>query len=166
VCAVWSRRLQGVGRRAWRRVRTARVGGTTTRRRGRTVRVGRTRRHRRAEICECTIGVRQSEDIISLWIHVDDARVRERIRCVGSLLFLLSRFSRPSRWVPFLLYFHSDGSYRFSRPRLISSLLRTPLAPIFPFVHFAPSSSTWLASLTSTPSSLSSYPPHPSSRHS
>ncbi|KAJ7854034.1 hypothetical protein B0H14DRAFT_3449822 [Mycena olivaceomarginata] len=28
------------------------------------------------EICECTIGVRQSEGIISLWNRVDDARVR------------------------------------------------------------------------------------------
>jgi translation initiation factor 4E len=35
------------------------------------------------EICECTISVRQSEDIISLWTRVDDARVRED-RCVGS----------------------------------------------------------------------------------
>jgi translation initiation factor 4E len=28
------------------------------------------------EICECTISVRQSEDILSLWNRVDDARVR------------------------------------------------------------------------------------------
>ncbi|KAJ7830798.1 translation initiation factor eIF4e [Mycena olivaceomarginata] len=32
------------------------------------------------EICGCTISVRQSEDIISLWNRVDDVRVRERIR--------------------------------------------------------------------------------------
>jgi translation initiation factor 4E len=41
------------------------------------------------EIWECTISVRQSENIISLWNRVDGARVRERIRCVGSLLFFL-----------------------------------------------------------------------------
>ncbi|KAJ7846022.1 hinge domain of cleavage stimulation factor subunit 2-domain-containing protein [Mycena leptocephala] len=33
------------------------------------------------EICGCTVGVRQSEDIVSLWNRVDqDVRVRERIR--------------------------------------------------------------------------------------
>lgn len=35
------------------------------------------------EICGCTISVRQSEDIISLWNRLDgDVKVRERIRCV------------------------------------------------------------------------------------
>jgi translation initiation factor 4E len=35
------------------------------------------------EICGCTISVRQSEDIISLWNKVDgDIKVRERIRWV------------------------------------------------------------------------------------
>lgn len=33
------------------------------------------------EICGCTISVRQSEDIVSLWNRVDeDVKVRERIR--------------------------------------------------------------------------------------
>ncbi|KAH7913848.1 translation initiation factor eIF4e [Hygrophoropsis aurantiaca] len=32
------------------------------------------------EICGCTISVRQSEDIISLWNRVDDIKVREKIR--------------------------------------------------------------------------------------
>lgn len=35
------------------------------------------------EICGCTISVRQSEDIITVWNKVDgDARTKERIRCV------------------------------------------------------------------------------------
>lgn len=35
------------------------------------------------EICGCTISVRQSEDIVSLWNRVDrDVKVREKIRCV------------------------------------------------------------------------------------
>lgn len=35
------------------------------------------------EICGCTISVRQSEDIVSLWNRVDgDIKVREKIRCV------------------------------------------------------------------------------------
>ena len=35
------------------------------------------------EICGCTISVRQSEDIVTLWNRVDaDAKVREKIRCV------------------------------------------------------------------------------------
>lgn len=35
------------------------------------------------EICGCTISVRQSEDIVSLWNRVDgDAKTREKIRCV------------------------------------------------------------------------------------
>jgi len=38
------------------------------------------------EICGCTISVRQSEDIVTLWNKVDgDARVREQIRYVMSL---------------------------------------------------------------------------------
>jgi hypothetical protein len=41
-------------------------------------------------ICECTISVRQSEDIISPWNHVDDARVRERIGALGLCFFLVS----------------------------------------------------------------------------
>ncbi|EIM86853.1 eukaryotic translation initiation factor 4E [Stereum hirsutum FP-91666 SS1] len=32
------------------------------------------------EICGCTISVRQSEDIISIWNRVEDPKVRERIR--------------------------------------------------------------------------------------
>ncbi|KAH7920387.1 eukaryotic translation initiation factor 4E class II [Leucogyrophana mollusca] len=32
------------------------------------------------EICGCTISVRQSEDIVSLWNRVDDMKVREKIR--------------------------------------------------------------------------------------
>jgi translation initiation factor 4E len=33
------------------------------------------------EICGCTISVRQSEDIVTLWNRVDaDAKVREKIR--------------------------------------------------------------------------------------
>jgi translation initiation factor 4E len=32
------------------------------------------------EICGCTISVRQSEDIISLWNRFDDPKVREKIR--------------------------------------------------------------------------------------
>ena len=36
------------------------------------------------EICGCTISVRQSEDIVSLWNRVDeDMEVRDRIRCVA-----------------------------------------------------------------------------------
>lgn len=39
------------------------------------------------EICGCTISVRQSEDIVSLWNRVDvDAKVREKIRYVASNL--------------------------------------------------------------------------------
>lgn len=38
------------------------------------------------EICGCTISVRQSEDIISIWNRVEDPKVRERIRCVVYLL--------------------------------------------------------------------------------
>lgn len=35
------------------------------------------------EICGCTISVRQSEDIVSLWNHTDgDMKLREKIRCV------------------------------------------------------------------------------------
>ena len=35
------------------------------------------------EICGCTISVRQSEDIISVWNRFeDDIKVREQIRCV------------------------------------------------------------------------------------
>lgn len=35
------------------------------------------------EICGCTISVRQSEDIVSLWNHTDlDLKLREKIRCV------------------------------------------------------------------------------------
>lgn len=35
------------------------------------------------EICGCTISVRQNEDIISIWNHIDaDAKVKEKIRCV------------------------------------------------------------------------------------
>jgi len=37
------------------------------------------------EICGCTISVRQSEDIVTLWNRVDgDAKVREKIRYVVS----------------------------------------------------------------------------------
>lgn len=32
------------------------------------------------EICGCTISVRQSEDIVSVWNRVDDVKVREKIR--------------------------------------------------------------------------------------
>jgi translation initiation factor 4E len=40
------------------------------------------------EICGCTISVRQSEDIVSLWNRVDgDAKVREKIRCVFRFFF-------------------------------------------------------------------------------
>lgn len=40
------------------------------------------------EICGCTISVRQSEDILSIWNRIDEPKLRERIRCVcsGSLL--------------------------------------------------------------------------------
>jgi translation initiation factor 4E len=42
------------------------------------------------EICGCTISVRQSEDIISLWNRVEaDKSCRDKIRCV-SLSILLS----------------------------------------------------------------------------
>jgi translation initiation factor 4E len=34
------------------------------------------------EICGCTISVRQSEDIVSLWNRDGDVKVRERIRWV------------------------------------------------------------------------------------
>lgn len=35
------------------------------------------------EICGCTISVRQSEDIISLWNRVDgDSKLKDRIRCL------------------------------------------------------------------------------------
>ncbi len=49
------------------------------------------------EICGCTISVRQSEDIISLWNRVDgDIKVRERIRSVVAPLcvvpFLFAAF--------------------------------------------------------------------------
>jgi translation initiation factor 4E len=36
------------------------------------------------EICGCTISVRQSEDIVTLWNRVDgDLKLREKIRCVA-----------------------------------------------------------------------------------
>lgn len=38
------------------------------------------------EICGCTISVRQSEDIISIWNRVEDPKVREKIRCVVFML--------------------------------------------------------------------------------
>jgi translation initiation factor 4E len=34
------------------------------------------------EICGCTISVRQSEDILSVWNRIDEPKLRERIRCV------------------------------------------------------------------------------------
>jgi len=37
------------------------------------------------EICGCTISVRQSEDIITVWNRLDgDPKLREQIRCVSS----------------------------------------------------------------------------------
>ena len=36
------------------------------------------------EICGCTISVRQSEDILSVWNRIDEPKLRERIRCVKS----------------------------------------------------------------------------------
>jgi len=40
------------------------------------------------EICGCTISVRQSEDIVSLWNRVDgDIKVREKIRCVLCIFY-------------------------------------------------------------------------------
>lgn len=42
------------------------------------------------EICGCTISVRQSEDIISIWNRVEDAKVRERIRCVAAFAAYVS----------------------------------------------------------------------------
>jgi translation initiation factor 4E len=46
------------------------------------------------EICGCTISVRQSEDIVSLWNRVDeDVKVREKIR---SLIHALALFSMDS----------------------------------------------------------------------
>lgn len=41
------------------------------------------------EICGCTISVRQSEDILSIWNRVDEPKLRERIRCVYSGRFFL-----------------------------------------------------------------------------
>jgi translation initiation factor 4E len=38
------------------------------------------------EICGCTISVRQSEDIVSLWNRDGDVKVRERIRWVVLLV--------------------------------------------------------------------------------
>ncbi|KAJ7797348.1 hypothetical protein B0H14DRAFT_3548233 [Mycena olivaceomarginata] len=73
--------LRGVGRRAWRRVRTARVGRTTTRRRGRTVRVGEDAGDTDVpEICDARSACGRARILSSLWNRVDDARVRERIR--------------------------------------------------------------------------------------
>lgn len=34
------------------------------------------------DICGCTISVRQSEDIVSVWTRDSDVKVRERTRCV------------------------------------------------------------------------------------
>jgi translation initiation factor 4E len=42
------------------------------------------------EICGCTISVRQSEDILSVWNRIDEPKLRERIRCVQSGRFFLS----------------------------------------------------------------------------
>jgi hypothetical protein len=123
------------------------------------------------EIWECTISVRQSEDIISLWNRVDDARVRERIRCVGSLLFFRVSFLVSHVLVAGFLssfIFIRTGLRIASPDRGLFRLFYLPL-PSFPFVHFAPSSPTWLASLTSALSSLF-LPllilPYPSPRHS
>jgi translation initiation factor 4E len=50
------------------------------------------------EICGCTISVRQSEDIVSLWNRVDqDVRVRERIRWVPCPFVVVHSYSRSLR---------------------------------------------------------------------
>lgn len=43
------------------------------------------------DICGATISVRQNEDIVSVWNRVEsDPKLRERIRCVHSLVFFLT----------------------------------------------------------------------------
>ena len=87
------------------------------------------------EICGCTISVRQSEDIISLWNKTDgDLKLREKIRCVACLscscsshVYLGIPCGRCSTFQPPQLWSTNPTMVRSSHPsfRVVSPLFST-----------------------------------------